>query len=217
MKEPALRIIIADDHQMFIDGIQAVLAGAEGIEVVGEAHNGHAVLKLLETQPTDIVLMDINMPDMDGMAATEYIFEHYKDVKVLMLTMYKKKEFITQMLEKGASGYILKNTGKEELIRAIRKVGTGATYYGEEVTAAIMESLREPAKKKQAEIPLTKRETEVLKLIAQGHTNQEMADKLFISLYTVETHRKNLVGKLDIRNTAKLVQYAIKMGLIESP
>ena len=211
-----INVIIADDHQMFIDGIKSLLINEPDIEIIGEALNGKQVLEKLENAPCDLVLMDINMPVMDGIEATSKLKEKFPQVTVLILSMFNEKEMSTRILEAGAAGYILKNTGKAELIKAIHHVVDGSTYYSNAVTDTIMASLRPGAKdedENELEIPLTRREMDVLKLIVHEGTTSEIADQLHISTHTVETHRKNLLAKLQVRNTAGLVKWAIANGI----
>lgn len=209
-----IKIAIADDHQMMIDGIKSLLKQEKNMTVIGEALNGEELLKVIEKKKADVVLMDVRMPVMDGIEATQLITQRFPDVKVLMLTMYNSREYIEKLIKSGAAGYILKNTGKQELISAIETIYRGEHYYSREVTERFMESFQKQ-KKVYSDIPieLTGREKDVLKLIAQEFTTQEIADKLFISHHTVETHRKNLISKLNVRNTAGLVKYAIQNDL----
>lgn len=212
-----IKIIIADDHQLFIEGIQSLIQSIKHMEVVAEVANGKELLEKLETTSCDIILMDINMPEMDGIEATKQVRSAYPDIKVLMLTMFSNKEYIEKLLRVGAHGYILKNTGMEELREAIETLVEGNSYFSKEVMERIMEGLQ---KKKLAEknthlIELTEREIEVLKLIVQECTTAEIAEKLFISTHTVETHRKNLISKLQVRNVAGLVKYALQNGLVD--
>jgi DNA-binding NarL/FixJ family response regulator len=210
-----IRILIVDDHQMFIDGVKALLVNEKEIKVLGEALNGEAVLKLLEQVDVDIVLLDVNMPEMDGIEATKLIRQRYPSVKILMLTMYNNTEFIFGLMNAGASGYILKNTGKSELLDAIRSVHQGKTFYSKEVSDSILQNLpKNPNEKKLEEVHLTGREKDVLKLIAQEFSTQEIAAQLFISVNTVETHRKNLLSKLNAKNIAGLVKFALQTGLV---
>ena len=209
--------MIADDHQMFIDGIKALIKNEKEIEVIGQALNGKALLLMLDAILPDIVLMDINMSEMDGIEATRTITQKYPMVKVIMLSMHSTKEFVAGLIEAGASGYILKNTGKKELVDAIQQVSKGKSYYSEEIMKLMMDSFKNPASKIQnPELQqLTEREKDVLKLIAAEFSTKEIADKLFISPNTVETHRKNLLSKLKAKNLAGLVKYAVQMGLAD--
>ena len=210
-----IKILIADDHQMFIDGIKALLKNEKEIKVVGEALNGEEVLATLEKEKADIILLDINMPQMDGIEATRIIRKKFPEVKIIILTMHNKYEFIAGLAHEGASGYILKNTGKAELLNAIKTVQEGKTFFGKEVTETIMHNLyKKPAEQKIEAVQLTEREKEVLKLIAQEFSTKEIADKLFISENTVETHRKNIMAKLNAKNVAGLVKFALQVGLI---
>ena len=211
-----IKILIADDHQMFIDGIKALLESNKAFSIVGEANNGNQVIEKLETTEVDIILMDVNMPELDGIEATKKIIKAYPKVKVLMLTMFNTRDYIEKVLKAGAHGYILKNTGKEELQEAILKIMNGESFFSKEVTEKIMQGLQ---KKKEAQndpmfIELTDREKEVLIWIVEELTTQEIADKLFISHHTVETHRKNLISKLNVKNTAGLVKFAIQHGIV---
>lgn len=215
MKKENVKIIIADDHQLFIDGIKALLESME-VEVVGEANDGKELLRLMASTEVDLVLMDVNMPVMDGVEATKAIRETYPDAKVLMLTMHSSRDYIQRLLRAGANGYVLKNTGRAELEEAIATVMAGDAYFSAEVTQRIMEGLQN--KKSQARemvVELTPRELDVLKLIAQEMTSNEIAEQLFISHHTVETHRKNLISKLNVRGSAGLVKYAIQEGLVD--
>lgn len=205
-----INLLIADDHQVVIDGLRSLLSLEADFNVVGEALNGKMVLEGLKDQKVDVVLLDINMPVMDGIETAKFMREHYPDVKILILTMYNKPEFIRNILEAGASGYMLKNAGKEELIDAIRKVERGEDYFSISVTKTMMESFKSGSDSNK--VVLTKRERGVLTLIAEGDKTSEIAEKLLISTHTVDTHRYNLLSKLNIKNTAGLVRYAIKNG-----
>lgn len=215
-----IRLLIADDHQMLLDGIKALLRDAEDITVIGEASNGAEVMTRLENTPVDVILMDINMPVMNGIEATVHITRLYPRIRVIALTMHSERTFISRILKAGAAGYVLKNTGKQELLLAIRKVASGETYFSSEVASVMMEQYMPHALSRGREVgtgihELTKREVEILKLIAQEMTNNEIAERLFISMYTVETHRKNLIRKIGVKNTVGLVKYAIQQGLTE--
>lgn len=212
-----IKILIADDHQMFIDGLSALAESLENVNVLGGANDGVELLKLLETQPADLILMDYNMPIMDGLECTRIIIDKYPEIKVLMLTMHHSKDYIAKALKAGAHGYILKNTGKEELQEAIEAIIAGDSYFSKEVTEQIMQGLQRKKKiQKDYQISdLTEREKEVLILITQEMTTNEIAEALFISKHTVETHRKNLISKLNVRNVTGLVKYAVQQGLVD--
>ncbi len=217
-----IRLLIADDHKIIRDGIIALLADVEHIQIIGEAKNGRDLIAQLIDTPTDVVLMDINMPVLGGIEATEEITKRFPEVRVLALSMYNEKSFITKMLQAGATGYVLKNVGKEELVLAIDTIKSGKSYFSDEVSIAMMSSFMS---KKTAnspvsfspEINLTKREIEVLQLISQEMTNSEIADKIFVSPRTVDTHRRNLLQKIGAKNTAGLVRYALTSGILDRP
>lgn len=216
-----IRLLIVDDHKMMIDGIKALLRDAEDMTVIGDAANGAEVISRLENTPVDLVLMDITMPVMNGIDATAHITKLYPHIRVIALTMHSERTFISRILKAGAAGYVLKNTGKQELLLAIRKVAGGETYFSSEVASVMMEQYMPHALSRSRSAPgtlvheLTKREVEILKLIAQEMTNNEIAERLFISMYTVETHRKNLIRKTGVKNTVGLVKYAMQQGLTE--
>ncbi|MFD2247371.1 response regulator transcription factor [Pontibacter ruber] len=215
-----INLIITDDHKIIRDGLKSLLRGEESIRVVGEASNGNELISLLATTPADVVLMDLNMPEKDGYETTKYLAEHYPKVKVLVLSMLDHESYVNRIINAGASGYILKNAGKEELRSAIQLVAAGTPYICSEVAMDLLKRSHAPAST-SVSIPttsgtkdLSKREMEVLALIAEGYTNAEIADKLFTSKRTVETHRQNLLEKTNSKNTATLIKYALQRGLI---
>lgn len=212
-----IRILIADDHTMFVEGIESILDGLDHIQVAGKCHTGPAVFDLLETEEVDVLLLDINLPGMNGIEVCQRISKEYPDIKVLALSMHNEESFVTEILKYGAQGYILKNTGKKELISAIEQVFKGQSYFSEAVTETIMKSLvnqRAGQKRTGPLMPkISRREKDVLDLIVKEHTTQEIADKLFISLKTVESHRRSLLTKLNVRNTAGLVRVALENNL----
>jgi len=214
-----INILIADDHTMFVDGMESILKSEADLFVTGRSYDGPAVIEFLKTNKVDIVLLDVNLPGMDGIAVCKEITLHYKDVKVLAISMFNEDSFVSEILNNGAKGYILKNTGREELLKAIRTVGNGESYFSKEVTETIMKGLmnqRKASAKTASFFPkLSRREKEVLKLIAQEFTTQEIADSLFISLKTVESHRSSLLSKLNARNSVGLVRIAIENNLLE--
>lgn len=208
-----IQIIIADDHQMFIDGLKLIIRSFENIEVSGEALNGDDLLELLDSKKADIVILDINMPGKDGIETAKEIRKKYPGIKILIVSMHKQREFIRHLVAAGVSGYILKNTGAKELQQAIRVINEGGEFFGEEITKEILQSMRSHSS--QREIPsFSKREMEVLRLLNEECTTQQIADKLFISFHTVESHRKNMLMKAGVKNTAGLIRYGINMGLI---
>ncbi len=212
-----INILIADDHKVFREGIISILNEVEDITIIAEAGDGREVMEQLKAVKPDLILMDISMGDTSGIETTQLVKAAYPDIKILVLSMHAESGYIVKMLEVGASGYMLKDAGKEEMIRAIRTVAEGNTYYSQKVSSAIIEHIKSPGKLKSKKegVPLTKRETEILQLIAEEYSNPEIAEKLFISIRTVDTHRRNLLEKLGTKNTAGLVKYAIKHGIIE--
>jgi len=199
-------VFIVDDHYMVIEGIRSLLQNEEDIDWLGHATTAASCLAFLKQQQPHIILMDINLPDMSGTDLCRTVKRLYPSVFVLGLSTFNQQAVIRNMIESGASGYVLKNADKEELIEAIEMVKYGGTHYSREVEAAL--------KDKQNAMPvITRREKEILLLIAQGLTNAEIAAKLFISIPTVNTHRKSLLEKFDAKNTATLISKAIRQGL----
>ena len=212
-----IRVLIADDHKIFRDGIRYILEKENDIAVVDEAANGNEILEKIGTTPVDVIILDIDIGKPTGIEVTEVIRDRYPEVKVLILSMIGLHDFVIQALEKGATGYILKNTGKDEVLTAIRSVAKGDSYFSKEVSAILIEQLNKPktGRTRSEGIPLTAREVEVLQLIAKEFSNPEIAEKLYISIRTVDTHRRNLLEKLGVKNTAGLVKYAIQKGLVK--
>jgi DNA-binding NarL/FixJ family response regulator len=211
------RVLVVDDHQMFIQGIVAMFSEDEDIDILDGCADGQAVLEQLKSVMADVILLDINLPDMDGVDVCKKISALYPSIKIIALTMYNEGSFITGMLKNGAKGYVLKNSDKSTLKEAIKTVHEGGSFFGEDVTKTLMQGMM-PKKQtsKFGNLPkLTRREKEILKLIVQEHTTQEISEQLFISLNTVETHRKNLLQKLNVRNTAGLVRFAIENRLVD--
>jgi DNA-binding NarL/FixJ family response regulator len=207
-----IRVFITDDHQIVIDGIKSILGSNQEIEVIGAALSGADALDQLNQLEVDVLLLDINMPEMDGIEVAQRLKEQAHPAKVLILTMHNNPQFTKQLIQLGVLGCLMKNAGKQEMIRAIKAVNQGIRYYGEEVTNMLFDSIDKSQKASQ-KAELTKREIEVLRLIAHGYTTQEIGDKLFISTHTVETHRKNLLSKLGLKNSAGLARFAAKNGL----
>lgn len=206
-----LKILIADDQQIFLDGLQAILAREQDIEVIGEACNGKQVLYLLQQQTVDIAVLDIDMPEMNGVELAEQMSVKYPGVKILVLTAHDRPQWIDQLMQFGIKGYILKSKGSEQLVQAIRAIAGGETYYGQELFH-LFAQVR--ARKNQAsEVVLTSREEEVLRLIAREYTTPQIAEKLFIAPSTVETHRRNLIAKTGVKSTLGLVRWAVERGL----
>ncbi|MGC2423652.1 MAG: response regulator transcription factor [Nitrospirota bacterium] len=215
--EKNVKILIVDDHTIFRQGLRALLEAQDGLQVVGEAENGRDAAKKAQELAPDVVIMDIAMPMMNGLEATRQIKRFNPDVKVLALTMYKDEEYVFQILKSGASGYLIKDASASELITAIRSVHSGNPYFSPVISRKIMDSyLREDEEKKTRGEPdkLTNREKEVLQLIAEGNTNNEIGNLMNISVKTVETHRAHIMSKLDIHDMAGLIKYAIRKGFV---
>ena len=212
-----IKILLADDHKIFREGIRSILEKEKDLDVVEEAANGEELLEKLTKTKVDVIILDLDMGKPNGIEITEIINQKYPEVKILILSMIGLHDFVIQALEMGATGYILKNTGKDEVITAIRSVAKGDSYFSKEVSSRLVEELNKPKtlKKRSEGIPLTSREIEVLQLIAQEFSNPEIAERLFISIRTVDTHRRNLLEKLGLKNTAGLVKYAIMKGLVK--
>ena len=209
--------MIADDHRVFREGMVSILENTGEIKVVAQAQDGKEVMEKLKQVKPELILMDISMGEAGGIETTKLVKVHYPDVKVLVLSMHSESSYIVKMLEAGASGYLLKDAGSSELINAIKAVAEGHTYFSSQVSATLVDQLvkgKKPAERKEG-VQLTKREIEVLRLIAEEYSNSEIAEKLFISIRTVDTHRRNLLEKLGLKNTAGLVKYAIKHGIVE--
>ncbi|MFZ1750154.1 MAG: response regulator transcription factor [Saprospiraceae bacterium] len=214
-----IHILIADDHTMFVDGMESILKNEADLLVVGRSYDGPSVIEFLKTNSVDVVLLDVNLPGMNGIEVCKEINANHQTVKVLAISMFNEESFVSEILNNGAKGYILKNTGREELLKAIRTVGGGASYFSKDVTETIMKGLmnqRKASAKSTAFFPkLSRREKEVLKLIAQEFTTQEIGDKLFISLKTVESHRSSLLSKLNARNSVGLIKTAIENNMLD--
>jgi DNA-binding NarL/FixJ family response regulator len=213
-----IEILIADDHIMFVDGIESILDGQNEIVVKGKCYDGPSVLTFMEKNAIDIILLDVNLPGMSGIEVCKEVLSKYPKTKIIAISMFNEESFVSEILNNGAKGYILKNTGREELINAIKRVYTGESFFSKDVTETIMKGLmnqRKASSKNTNLLPkISRREKEVLKLIVEEFTTQEIADKLFISLKTVESHRSSLLAKLSARNTAGLVRIAMENSLV---
>lgn len=202
------KVFIVDDHYMVVEGIRSILQNEKDIEWIGHAMNASSCLAFLQKQLPDVLLMDINLPDMSGIDLCEAVKKNYPSVFIIGLSTFNQLSFIQKMMENGASGYVLKNATKEELMEGIDAVMKGKIYLSHEAA----QSLR---KNEQSDIPvLTRREKEVLGLIADGMTNNEIAQQLFVSVTTVDTHRKNLLAKFHAKNIASLIKSAVQLELI---
>ena len=206
-----IRVFIVDDHPVVIEGIHSLLKNEKDMAWVGQAMNAQSCLGFFVNNTADVVLMDISMPGMEGVELCKVMKEKYPGIMILGLSTFNQGLYIKKMMENGASGYILKNSSKEELITAIHAVHSGAIFFSGEVGQA----LQEYQKSSIPELPvLTTREKEILLLIAEGYTNPQIAEKIFLSSFTVDSHRKNLLAKLNVRNTASLIRLAVERKLI---
>jgi len=211
------KLIIADDHQMILDGLSLLLQNEEGIEVIATAKDGEQLLHEIDiNDEIDVVLMDINMPNIDGIEATKRIKAKYPEIKILVLSMYKQIEFIKQLIKAGADGYILKNSGRNILMEAIGEVLKGKRYFGRDITDALVESFIERRKAKDLQtVELSEREKGVVRLIVKDMTSDEIALKLNLSVHTINSHRKNILSKLDVKNIAGIYTYALQSGIVK--
>jgi DNA-binding NarL/FixJ family response regulator len=219
-----INVFIAEDHKIVREGIISMFRDEQDISVVGEAENGEEALEKIKELDVNVMLVDINMPLMNGAELTKHISENHKDIKILALSMMDHENYVTQMFEAGATGYLLKNTGREELKYALRRVSAGEPYISHKIAVSMIKKLTDQnrissassaATACQINVDLSDRELEILGLIAEGYTNTEIADKTFTSRRTVETHRKNLIEKTKTKNTATLIKFAIVNGILK--
>jgi len=209
-----IQIIIADDHQLFRNGLKILLSSFPEFEVAGEASNGEDFLKLIKTTPADIALMDINMPEMDGIEATRRGLKICPSISIIALSMYGEEEYYYKMVDSGAKGFLLKDSDIAEVREAILTVIKGGSYFSQELLYHVIQKIKHRELESKS-ANLSKREKEVLHKICEGLSNQQIADTLFISKRTVDKHRANLLGKTNSKNTASLILFAIKNKLIE--
>ncbi len=211
-----IRILLVDDHKIFTAGIASLLLHEPDFEVIGECQKAIQVKQFLQSNIIDVVLLDINLGEDSGLDICKYITEYHPLAKVLAMSMYNDESFIIRMIKNGALGYILKNTGAEELLKAIRMVYDGKNYQSNEVMEIIMKGLNRQKQQERSlyDLRFTRREKEVLDLIAKGKTTRQMAAELFISEKTVETHRSNLLSKFEVKNVVSLLKIAMEYGYV---
>lgn len=206
--------IIVDDHKIFRTGLEYILNALPYLKVTGEAGNSKELMNMLRKSMVDLIFMDIKLPGTDGIETTRMVKQKYPDINIIGLTMFSEIEYFNKMIEAGASGFLLKHTQEDELEEAIKTVMEGDYYFSKEFKESM---LQQPVlNKKKQNISYTKREIEILELIARGHSNQQIADKLYISVHTVDGHRRNLISKAGVKNSANLIFFAIQNGIIES-
>jgi len=210
------KVIIADDHRMVTDGLQSIIDNSDDFRVIQTVENGRELLRILEILETDLVLMDLDMPVMNGLEAMQEIRKKYPAMRVIVLTMHEEKSLVKKLTDLGARGYLFKNADKDELLTAMRRVYEGGVYFSAGLTLGLINTqLGQTSSYDEKKGLLTEREIEILKLIASGKSNKEIGDELFISHRTVDTHRTNLMKKLEVNNIAGLIRYAIKHGYLQ--
>jgi len=210
-----IRILLADDHTVLRAGLRALLAGQCDLEVIGEASDGAEAIRLAQTLHPDVVVMDIGMPGVNGIDATARIKRELPGVKVLILSMHDDQGYLRQVLRAGASGYVLKRAADTELLAAIRAAARGEVFLDPAMAKALVEEVVQPSRSSAAEPVLSDREREVLRLLAYGHTNQQVADRLCIGVKSVETYKARLMEKLGLKGRAELVRYALQHGILK--
>ena len=211
------RIIIAEDHRLFREGIRALLESNADFEIVGEAENGPEAIRSARKHKADLMILDLSMPKMGGISAIKEIKRQFPEIKILVLTIHKSDQYVLETFDAGADGYCLKDAGRNELRMAVESVLAGNTYLSPGISEQVMEGYIEGRKKLKTKTTwdtVTQREREVLKLLGEGYQNKEIAELLHISVKTVEKHRANIMGKLDLHNAAALTAYAIEKGLV---
>lgn len=204
-------IFIVDDHQMVIDGLRLIIDTINGFDIVGESTSAPRALDMLATTHADILLTDVSMPEMSGIELTRLVKKKFPHIKIIALSMFSESQVIAEMIDAGISGYILKNTGKQELIEALNKVSSGQNYFGQDITLQFMKSFK---RNQDESSRLTDREVEIIRLIEQDFGNKQIADMLFISERTVETHRKNILRKTNTQTVVGLLKYAYERKII---
>jgi DNA-binding NarL/FixJ family response regulator len=218
MNTNPINIILTDDHQIVRDGIKAMLSDADGIRIIAQAGSGSELFDLLKTKKTDVIILDIELPDMSGIDICSRITKEYPEIRILILSMYTGEEFIFKAISEGAKGYLPKNTSREELVMAIKAVAGNREYFSPVISEIMLKSYIQQAKSVNRDVrdlsDLSKREIEILRMLAEGYPNTEIAEKLFISIRTVESHKSHIMQKLEIHTTVELVKFAIRNKLI---
>lgn len=210
----SIRIVLCDDHQIIREGLRSLLEKQGDMQVVGEGTNGHEVIKLAESHLPDVIVMDVAMPDLNGIAAARRLHDSHPRIKILALSMHSDRRFVTGMLEAGASGYLLKDCAFSELANAIRTISTGGLYISPRIAGSVLQEFVRHTKpmRKSQKVDLTAREEEILQLVAEGKSTKDIAAALHVSIKTVETHRTHIMQKVGAHNVAALTKYAIREG-----
>lgn len=209
-----IRILIADDHTIFRQGLAQMLGSVDEFGLLSEAADGREALRLIAEIKPDVAILDVSMPGLSGLEVTKEAIRQQLPTRIILLTMHGEPEAVSRALRAGARGYVLKDNAFEDLVYAIKAVAAGGTFVSPSVAASLLKPIEEAQPSR--DVPLTRREREILKLIASGLTNRQIAEKLFISVKTVETHRARILQALDLHKTADLVRYAIEKGLLDS-
>ncbi len=207
----SIRIMLADDHQVVREGLAGLLAG-EGFEIVAQAETGHEAVRLARKFNPDVVLMDVSMPDLNGIDATRQILEENRQIKIIALSMHSDRRFVSKMLMAGASGYLRKNCSSHELVSAIAAIARGEMYFSQKIAAVVVKDYVQQGTPRSPSV-LTSKEAEVLQLIAEGKPTKDIADRLNVSIKTIEKHREHIMEKLNIHSVAELTKYAIREGM----
>ncbi|MEI7896658.1 MAG: response regulator transcription factor [bacterium] len=215
-----IRIFLVDDHQLVRDGIKALLISADDLSILGEASSGKECFEKIALEPPDILILDISLPDTNGIEITKRITAEYPDTRVLILSMYTNEDFIFNSVKAGARGYLPKNTSREELLSAIHAIYEGEEFFADSISRIMLKSYVRKANEddmapQKGPIQLTTREIEILKLFAEGFINKEISDQLDISIRTVETHKNHIMKKLELKSTVELIKYAIRNKIVE--
>lgn len=214
-----INVFLAEDHKIMREGLRHILEDEKDLTLVGEAENGKEAAEKLEHLKADVALVDINMSEMDGVQLTKHIVQNYTSTKVLILSMLENENYVSRAFEAGASGYLLKSTGKVELVFAIRTVASGETYISNKLSLNMIKTPKQctyiTERGREIRVEFSKREIEILNMIAEGCTNEEIADKTFTSKRTVENHRKNMIERTGSRNSASLIRFALTNGIIK--
>jgi DNA-binding NarL/FixJ family response regulator len=217
-----IKILFADDHSIVRNGLRALFRSTPGFSIVGEAPDGETAVQLASLRKPDIAILDISMPKLNGIEAMQIIKQRHPNIKILILTIHEDEAYVDRIIRAGANGYVVKNAEKKEIIAAVRAVASGEPFFSPGISKLIVEKFIQRAQREDdhppsSNDPLTKREREILEYITQGLTSKEISEKLFLSPTTVNTHRANLMQKLDIHDTATLVRYAIQSGIVKVP